>query len=709
MNGSQLKPLTISELEAHIQTELNQSGNWSGSEFRDAIRESLDYMLYRNKGDEIPGRSQIQDGTVADMVDHVQAELQPMYCVDTLFEVGQEGPDDEQAEMETAALNWYWKERLRGSETLDEAIQDGLLSRNGYLKIWYEESAGLPYEETLQGDELQVRASLMQLQDEGNKLDLIEATVLSEAIVAEPNPVVQEMTGGALQPMVMLDRQISVEVKITPMHREVRASSPAPEDVFVSRDAVGSNMQEPRFVAENRRITRQEVIGLGIAEKDALRLTEMTGNYNSDVKTARKTDNNEYRQSSADVLGRVVELFEVYFKIDWDRDGVTELLKVFCSRQGTIMHWADESGGQGEPCIEMVRVRPFASGSPMKLSHRHQGRSIFDKQRTIEDTKRAMVRQMIDNMTEANNTTTIWPRDVDDEDIEETEVGRQVRADNPSMVVPFKHNNIVADSIPALAYMDKRRDERTGASISTSRENMPVQQAAHSTERIMSAMERIVGMYARNFTNTLIRDAGVLLHEQLKLLPGKIAFEVGNEWQETEPRYWIQRNRISVTMGKSDGEKARYMAALDRVIGIQREDRALGVLTKQEYEARLDFTRMADLNDSGQYWLDPESPEGQAAAQAQQQAAQQQQQLAFQGQQMVLAAQMRVTEMQEATKRMENQQKMLEDQRDRLAEMMQAAEKLRQQYVEMELKYGADVPGEGIEDGELADIKVTLQ
>ena len=225
----------------------------------------------------------------------------------------------------------------------------------------------------------------------------------------------------------------------------------------------------------------------------------------------------------------------------------------------------------------------------------------------------------------------------------------------------------------------------------------------------MSAMEQIVGMYARNFANNLIRDAGVLLHEQLKLMPGKVAFQVGNEWQETEPRYWIQRNRISVTLGKSMGEKARNMGALREIVAIQREDRAQGgVLSKQEYEARLDLTRMADLKDAGQYWLDPESQEGQMAAQAAQQSAQQQQQLAFAGQQMVLAAQMRVAEMQEATKRMEGERRMLEDQRDRLADMMQKAEELRQQYVEMELKYGADVPGEGIEGDELAEPR-TLQ
>ena len=319
-----------------------------------------------------------------------------------------------------------------------------------------------------------------------------------------------------------------------------------------------------------------------------------------------------------------------------------------------------------------------------------------------------MLRQLIDNLTEANNVTTVYARNVDDEDIEETEVGRSIKADNPrNDVFPVPFNDVTTGSLAGLAYKDKLRRERGGSSIDTARENSPVQQAAHSTERIMSAMERLVGMYGRNMANALIRDVGVLLHQQLQLMPGKLAFKDGNEWAETEPRYWIQRNRISVNLGKSEGEKARNIAALANVIEVQRADREQGgVLSPQEYEARLDMTRAADLKDAGQYWLDPASPEGQQAAAAQAQAAKEQQQMALYQQQMLYATQLKVTEAQEATKRIASERQMLEDQRDRLADMMQKAEALRAQYVEMELKYGADVPEEGIEGGELAEVRV---
>lgn len=680
-----MQPLSIPELEARVKQELHNSGNFAGSEWRDAIRVALDYFLGKPKGDDIDGRSKLQSGDVADIIDHVQAELQPMYNVDILCEVGEEGPNDENATIETEALNWYWRERLRGAEIVDEAVQDGLLSRNGYLKVWFEQSYGFPFEETFEGDEMQIRAALMKLSETGEyeiDMESMRVSQVSAAIVVQPDPIAQELAGGVLQPLIQQPAQYSITVKVTPVYREVKMESPAPEDMFISRDAVGSNMQKPRYVAQLRRETRQGVIGLGFYTKDVMEMPRDGATYNSDVNLARQSDNNRQYDDSADTLGQMVQLFESYYQVDYDRDGVTELLKIFHSKTGTILRWSAEDPETGEEipgeyAVEMVRSRPFASGSPMKVSHRHQGRSLFDKEKDIEDWGRVLIRQMADNLVEANNATTIYKRGgVDEEDMEDTDVGRFIGADNPPTDVVFaKHNNIVGDSLQGLVYKDKIRRERGGSTIDASHENMPVSQAAHSTERVMSAMERRVAMYARNFANNMFRDAFVLLHEQLKLWPGKMAFESGNQWRETEPRYWIQRNRISVNLGESEGDRLKKGAALGAVIANQRED-AGKALTEQEYEARVDQARMAGLKDPGQYYLDPRSPKGRQLAAQQAEQAQVSQQMAFQQSQALYQTQLAMTQMQEQTKRMSDQLDAINSERDRLNKLIIEMSKL---------------------------------
>jgi hypothetical protein len=401
----------------------------------------------------------------------------------------------------------------------------------------------------------------------------------------------------------------------------------------------------------------------------------IASDYNEDVKNERQADDNTYYRIAADKDGQMVDLFECYYKVDRDRDGIPELWKAFTSNTGQIMHW-DDDGYEGETAAEMVRVRPVASGSPMKVSHRHQGRSLYDKLQHAEDWGRLLKRQLADNLVEANNVTTRYDDTVNPEDIEETEVGRSIIG-GPGSVEQMKFNNIVGDSLSAIAYQKEERHELAGTSTNVARENMPVAQAAHSTERIMSAGEKVVGMYATNIANNLIRDTFVLLHEQMKLLPGKVSFKDGTNWAETEPRYWIQRNRISVNLGLSDGEKMRRGGALGKVIANQRADKTESpVLSKEEYEARIDEARMAGLSDPEQYYLDPDSPEAQQKAQMAAQQAQEDRQMALAQSESVLNAQKYIVDMQEQTKRMSDQLDAMDSERDRLAKLIESMTKL---------------------------------
>ena len=198
----------------------------------------------------------------------------------------------------------------------------------------------------------------------------------------------------------------------------------------------------------------------------------------------------------------------------------------------------------------------------------------------------------------------------------------------------------------------------------------------------MSAMESLLAMYAANLANSMIRDVFVLLHQQLRLMPGDLEFQNGDEWARTEPRRWVERTRISVTMGPTLGERMRLQAGLRETIAIQRQDKAEdSVLTSSsvEYEARVDFYRALGLKNPEQYAVDPNAPSGQvnpqtgqeltigqADAQAKAQMAQQQQEMQMRAQQMQYEYMQSIAQMQEMTKRMSDYMDQVEAQRDRL-------------------------------------------
>jgi len=630
-------------LGALIRVEIEQSDNNPGSQTEENSQDAYDYFLYRPKGDEVQGRNQTQSGDVADMIDHISSEIQPMYQVDTLVEIRPENAQDvEQAEQETRALNWYFRERCRGRERLDEAVQDGLLLRNGYLKCWPEESYGLPYQETIEGTRMQVDAQLSQYQQNG-EVRVTEEKVTQEAVTA----VVAGYGPDGFTPVEaeieVSPEQMEVEVTVIPKRNQILLACVAREDMFISRDGTDQDLQKPRMVAQRRWMTRNEAVSLGFDQKQVwtLRAQSVSGD---DTKTARYSDQNSTRAKAADSGGDIVEIYEVYYLIDLDGDGIAERHKIYYS-DGKVM-----KGQDGEEVVEMVRMVPFASGVPLKVSHRHQGRSIFDKIKPIEDSKRTLLRQGLDNIELANNRRPLIGPGVNEDDVEETEIGAYIRcAKGIDQYGETQYSAIFGETLQGLGYMDKMRRERGGSSIESSNTE-PVNIAAHTFERSMSASEQLVMMMAVNYGTTLIRDVFVILHQQLKLLGESISFENGGEWQEMEPAQWIDRERFTVKLGLTTGEKQRRAGAYEGIFAKQMQllqSGADGVLISEDgvYQTLIDQANLMGMVDPEQYYVDPQSDEAKQArqqkqqaaqqqAQAQEQAAQQQQQLLMQLEQM---------------------------------------------------------------------------
>ena len=686
------KPISDNQLAAYLQTEIEQSSGWAGSEWRETIKDSLNYLHMRLKGDEVPGRSQVQSGDVANILDHIMAELQPMYDKDNLVKFGQEGPDDQDYDTVTEAINWYWSNRLRAFNALDSSVQDAVLTRNGYLKVYFEESYGLPYEETITGDELQVGAELEQLEQD-NDVEVISREIVQQQVIETvqgigPDGVTPVAVEVETSPVIY-----SLQLLIKPHLQEVKIASVAPEDMFTSRDAVDTDMQAPRFVGHRRREPRYEFKKLGFNPEQIDRIPAVSL-WDQDVKTSRKVDHNTYSRVAATNDGELVDVWECYYKIDQDGDNIPELHKVYYAQTRELLSLKVGEDEDGEPIYEtsneIVRVRPFAGGSCLKVSHRHEGRSpAYDKGRQTEDIKRTLQRQLLDNLYQANDQKTIIGPGVDTDSLEQTEVGGYVFTQNMDSVRPYPHNPIAAESLAALAYFDKERDETVGSSVSRSTQNVPVNQAAHTTERVMSAQELLTSMFAANLKQSLIRDTFALLHQQMQLLPGKVAFEQGNDWSETEPRLWIQRNRLTVTLGLSRGERARRQAALAGVIGQQEKDAQNGQMNilvdhQAMYQARRDLTAMHGLDDPEQYWVNPESPGAQQQIAQNGQMAAQRMEMEAQQARSMLEAPMVISRMQEETKRLQAQIDAMEDQRDRLADMQKHYDDLAQKYVELE-------------------------
>jgi len=707
--STRYEPLSANELASLVATELRLADNDQTSEIIGNAADAYRYMLLRPKNDEEAGKSQVQDGTVADVIDSVMAEIQPMYTVDELIEVKAEGPDDEdQAKMETKALNWYWRERLRGYQRLDEGVQDCLLVRNGYIKVWPETSWRLPYETTLEGPVPQVEAQLAQLIQSEAQVKEYERRVMQEAMFAEDLVVTPD--GLSMEPVVVevSPQIVSVDIQVIEKTREIKAETIAREDFGTSQDAVNQNLQESRFSYHQRRMTRNEAIALGLyrGDIDGLESEDTTSNQ---VQSEREEGLRQYRDSTAaDTGGDIVSIFECWYKVDADGDGIAELHQIYYGRTNKILRWAGPDGEPGPYCDEIVRVVPVASGLALRVAHRHLGRSLFDKERNTEDIKRVLKRQMNDNLYQANDKEFLIGPGASEDDFELGFSGGYKRCENPATdAVAIPYNPIIGESLQALAYYDTVVSDRGGQALDNSSQQKPTNIQASTFERWMSATERSSAMYARNIANTLVRDTFVLLHMALKTLGEDFDFQDGDEWQQAQPRFWIDRERFSVKLGKSEGERSRLIGAYENQI--QKAEQLMqaggdGVIidSSQIYEM---LTDQANLMGVENHWLDPDRPVGQnpqtgqpisAAEQSkmmQSQMAQQQQQMQMAQQDKLLQTQLQITEMQEQRKHMAD---IMQSQSDAMDSIQKGLDSLRDfvtSQTKIEADSGQDVAG----------------
>jgi len=286
---------------------------------------------------------------------------------------------------------------------------------------------------------------------------------------------------------------------------------------------------------------------------------------------------------------------------------------------------------------------PIATGSPFIIPHRLHGQSVYDKLKTVQDSKTHFLRQWHDNARTVNNARLIYnPKETQESDVVTSRPGGGIRSKNPTNVVALQISDMGPSILGALEYMDKIRSERGGASLDLNAAELQLaggnigQQGA---ERQISVKEQLAAMMTATLANTLIRETYILVHKTLRVyMPGELTAKVNGKWVQTDPSKWPERKKVKVMTGMSKGEKIQRLSALNQVITTQVQFLNQGqegeIVSKGNvFNSIMDWARAANLENPDQYWIDPDSEEAQAAAQAKAQAQQQQQQAMMQAQQ----------------------------------------------------------------------------
>lgn len=563
------------DLKSLIASEISDASGYVGGDLSDQRSKSLDYYLGEPFGNEREGYSKVVSRDLAETVEWLKPSLLKTFAASeqaVRFEA--EGPEDEdQADQETDYCNYVFYRENEGFLILYTWFTDALLQKNGIIKIYWDES------------EKSTRESYKGLDDD-EFMKLMDDPELS--------PVEHNESNGLHDIVFRRTKKIG-KVKIDPV---------PPEEFLINRDHNSLSMTDAAFVAHKTEIRVSDLISMGYDRALIESLPADDGAPDTYEETARKHLSDEYSETNRnDKSMRKIRVYECYIRVDYDDDGIAELRKVT---------YAGEEILDNE---EVDRI-PFEAITPIILSHKFHGLSIYDMIGDLQLIKSTLWRQMLDNLYLTNNPTREVAEGAKLDDLLTHKSGGIVRTKVPGLVnnltIPF----VAGSSFPMLEYLDRASQKRTGVSESLMGNNQSIlSDTAHGIERLMSAAEAKVELIARIFAETGVKGMFRQIHELLQKHQDKQkVIKLRNRWVPVDPREWRERTNMTIKVGLGTGDRMKMASAVGQILEIQEKIMSSGgggvlVTPRNIYNAVTDLAKYQGLNDAQSYFTDPSSPD----------------------------------------------------------------------------------------------------
>lgn len=558
--------------------------------------DALDYYFGKPLGNEVPGRSQVVARTVWDTVEWIKPQLSDVFCSgEEIVSFAPKSPDDvKAAEQESDYVNHIVTQRNNWFEVWYSWAHDALIQKTGYVKAYWDDEADITTEryERLTGDEY---ALLMQ----DPNVEVVEHT--EETVVSDPNPVTaQQMLAAGQLPQPIVEVLHSVKLERKKPRNTVRIENVAPEYIRVSQDARGLSLQDDRlpFVqhAEPRTISDLRAQGLDVPDD-----INDGGDSMSDWEAELRDDYTPFRDregEETDPSMRRVLVRETWIRLDFNGDGRAELRHIIVVGKTVLLN-------------EETDHVPLVALCPAPLSHRHYGLSMADAVMDLQRIQTALMRGALDNQYLANNGRyAVDENNVNLDDMLDSRPGGIVRVTGQpgAAILPLTHSTTGQVALPMLEYVDRIGQKRTGVNEQTQGlDPNALNKTATGAQMLMSAAQQRIKFIARIFAETGVKALFQLVH-QLTLQHSRQAelVRLRGEWVPVDPRTWVKRNDLQISMNLGLGDRAQQLAFLGSVRQMQLEGLQIGVCTPVNvFNTQARMMRAAGYKDVSEFFQDP--------------------------------------------------------------------------------------------------------
>jgi len=566
--------VTNEQLRAIINSEINNSIGFMGSNLKKKKKKSMEYYMGEKLGTEIDGRSQVVSTDVADTIETILPNLLRIFTAsDQVVKCEPVKSEDVPlAEQATNYINYIFNKDNNGFSVLYTWFKDALLEKNGIVKVYWDDTSSVEQEtyENLNDQEYQL------LLDDENVEIVEEESFVDEKMKAAMDLLLVEATAqGKLvadEPTPMLHNCV---IKRTSKGGKVKIENVPPEEFLIQRTA--KSIETANFVAHRVAKTRSELIEMGFDREVVENLPTTNNIILNNERLTRYSDIDQSPFDNApDNSTAEIEIYECYVRCDMDGDGIAELRKVIV---------AGESGYEileNMPCDNI----PFCSLTPIPMPHRFYGRSVAELVEDVQLVKSTVMRQLLDNMYLTNNNrVAIMDGMVNLDDLLTSRPGGVVRTKQPpsQVMLPMQSQTISQQAFPLLEYLDTIRETRTGITrYNQGLDADSLNKTATGVNAIMTQSQMRMELIARVFAETGIKDLFRRIFElTCKYQDKERIVELNNQFIPVKPTEWRNRFNISITVGLGSGSKEQQIMMLNNIL--ERQLQAFQLQGNREY------------------------------------------------------------------------------------------------------------------------------
>ena len=584
--------ITEEELVTRIRGEITSSLGYMGDTISQQREEAMKYYYGLPFGNEVDGRSQYVDSTVQDTIEWIKPSLMRVFASgDEMVKFTPHGPEDvKMADQATDYVNYVFTKDNPGWEILYSWFTDALLSKNGIVKVWWDETDDSQREEykNLTEDELAVL-----INDPG--VEVIEHTPPGEYDDSDYGSA--EVEGH------------SVVIKRTNYNGRIKIENIPPSEFLIARES--KNIQDARFVCHRVLKTLSElremypdqdldVDELGAGDDDLMAFSgERLERFAFDKSSKYWEGWGDEGMPDEEGL-RTYWLHESYRKTDFDGDGITELRKV-CTVGSTVL------------ANDEIDKIPFVSITPVKIPHKFFGLSMADLVMDLQLMKSTLMRNLMDNMYNQNfGRYAVLEGQANLDDLLTQRPGGVVRVKSPNAVTPLVTPPLEPYSFQMLEYLDGVRESRAGVSRMSQGMNenaLTSHTTATAVNAVMSAAQSRVELIARNFAETGVKDLMITIYELLhKNQDKQRVVMLRNEWVPVRPDVWNDKFDCTVSVALGQGNKDQQMMHLSQMLSFAGEAMkgGLRIVTEQNmYNLGASLVKAMGFQNVNDFLTDP--------------------------------------------------------------------------------------------------------